>query len=238
MNEKALSERLAIVASYLPLGSFFADIGSDHAYLPCYVCLNDPTAKAIAGEVNEGPYQSALKEVEQNDLLDRVSVRKGDGLDVIEPNEVDQVTIAGMGGTLIASILERGKDKLTNVKRIIVQPNVDAESCRRWFETHGFDLVDETIIEEAGHIYEVLVADATANDREAIYSEVEKDKELYFGPYLLQKRQEAFIKKWTEEKAKKERVLSQIQKAKQPEQQKIAQIEHQIKWIEEVIANE
>ncbi|MFD1018781.1 tRNA (adenine(22)-N(1))-methyltransferase [Thalassobacillus hwangdonensis] len=235
MNEHVLSNRLAMVASYLPQGAFFADIGSDHAYLPCFVCLKDEQARAIAGEVNEGPFQSAVNEVEKNDLEDRISVRKGDGLDVLHEGEVDHIIVAGMGGTLISSILENGKEKLGAVKRIIVQPNVDAESCRRWFDQNGFMLTDEHILEESGHIYEVLVADA--DGQESPYEPDNKEKQLYFGPFLTSAKTQPFIEKWKEELTKKQRVLSQIEKAKQPDPSKVEEFKKKIHWIEEVLGN-
>lgn len=107
----------------------------------------------------EGPFLSAKKQVEDAQLTDQVEVRFGNGLEVITPGEVDCITIAGMGGTLIASILEAGKDKLDNGPRLILQPNVSAKSIRTWLMDNGWSLVGEEILEEDDKLYEILVAE-------------------------------------------------------------------------------
>ncbi|MEN1970510.1 class I SAM-dependent methyltransferase [Lentibacillus sp. N15] len=227
-----LSDRLLEIANFLPVGAVFADIGSDHAYLPCYVCNRDITAQAIAGEVNEGPYNSARATVLTNQLADRIDVRLGNGLEVLRDNEVKQVVIAGMGGTLIRSILDAGKAKLGRVKRIIAQPNVDAIGVRKWLSAHQYWITDETIIEENGHFYEIIIADMCEN-RSSARSWTEQ--ELFFGPVLLTKRPVAFFKKWQYEKDKRKRVIRQMKHAVQPNQEKIRSFEQELQWIQEVL---
>ncbi len=80
LNTDKLSFRLATVAKYVPKGARLADIGSDHAYLPCYLAKNGKIHFAIAGEVAAGPYQSAEKNVLSEGLTEIISVRMGDGL--------------------------------------------------------------------------------------------------------------------------------------------------------------
>ncbi|SFF53712.1 tRNA (adenine22-N1)-methyltransferase [Halobacillus alkaliphilus] len=233
MNVNQLSKRLTNIAQNLPRGAYFADIGSDHAYLPCYVCLNDPSAQAIAGEVNHGPYTSAWKEVKNHGLEGRIDVRLGNGLQVLNDNEVRQVVIAGMGGPLIRDILESGKEKLSETERIIAQPNIDARSIRQWFFQNGYDLVDELILEENGHIYEILVGDR--GEPAASYDSSHLEKQLWLGPHLLKKSERVFHTKCKSELEKKEYVLSQVKQATVVNEDKIIQLKQEISWLREVL---
>src|SRR5690625_156672 len=231
-----LSKRLATVATFLPSGAFFADIGSDHAYLPCYVCKHDKQARAIAGEVNEGPYNSACETVKAYELNNQIEVRLCDGLHVIDNEQIKQVVIAGMGGSLIAKILEEGRQYLSNVERIIAQPNIGEINVRKWFLENRFLLKEETIVEENGHLYEILVADKGEND--LAYTDQELNKQLFFGPLLLQEKSSAFIKKWTLQKRKQQQSIAQIKLATVQDNEKIKQLEREFQWIEEVLLNE
>ncbi|MDX8359561.1 tRNA (adenine(22)-N(1))-methyltransferase TrmK [Cytobacillus sp. IB215316] len=196
MNELKLSKRLEAVAEYIPMGSKLADIGSDHAYLPCYAFLQKKITFAIAGEITEGPFQSANDQVTSCHLNNVIDVRKGDGLSVIERGEVDCITIAGMGGLLIRDILETGKEKLSGVKRLILQPNVGSKHVRQWFILNGWELIAETILEEDEKIYEILIA-----ERGAPYEPYEEDieKGLLVGPFLVKENNDSFKRKWTNE---------------------------------------
>lgn len=234
MTEKlTLSNRLKQITKFLPEAAQFADIGSDHAYLPIAVCLEDPTARAIAGELNQGPYLAAIDHVTKYHLTGQIKVIKGDGLDVIDNEHVNQVVIAGMGGSLIRSILERGKDKLVDVKRLILQPNVDSQYIRDWIEDNNYTLVDEVILEEDGHIYEILIADQ-ANEQQI--SKLTEQERL-FGPFLLKKCDPIFKQKWQSELTNYQRIINQMERAKQPDLQKINDYREQLSWIERVLSD-
>lgn len=234
-----LSKRLETVAKYIPKGSLLADIGSDHAYLPIYAYQHDLIKGAIAGEIADGPFTSAKKSVNESNLSEVIEVRKGDGLSIITENDqVDCVTICGMGGSLITSILEKDKEKLVNVNRLILQPNISANVIRRWLIEQNWELVAESILEEEGHIYEILVAEK--GDRYKPYELDKLDKEILFGPFLLKEKSRPFLIKWQREYKEWTRILEQLNQAVENEQiqQKKQQLKTFIDWYKEEIDDE
>jgi len=203
MNAKKLSERLRTVASFVEKDSFLADIGSDHAYLPCFLVHEGIITKAIAGEVVRGPFESAQKQVISEGLQDNIDVRFGNGLEVISDRDnVQTVTIAGMGGPLIASILESGKEKLSKVDTLILQPNIHAKAIREWAIQEQWMIEDEVILEEHDKIYEILVL------KKGIMKLSEK--ELLVGPILSKEKSPVYQKKWTNELNEWQRIVNQL----------------------------
>ena len=156
-------------------GCILADIGSRHAsadlLCPAYHCKSDCRSGGWTVKCRKSSVRDAA-------MQQQIDVRKGDGLEVIKNDDrVECVTISGMGGSLITSILERGKEKLISVKRLILQPNVAAHLIRKWLIENNWELIGEEILEEDGHIYEILIA-------EKGWTKPYKDipKELFFGP--------------------------------------------------------
>lgn len=237
MNELKLSKRLEAVASFIPKGSVLADIGSDHAYLPCYAYLQGMIEKGVAGEVVEGPFQSAVQQVRKTELDHAIEVRKGDGLEVISPNEVTCITIAGMGGTLIQSILEKGKDKLAGVQTLILQPNIGAKKIRKWLLDNGWELVAEQILLDDGRIYEILVANRGESEKPYLHN---KDASLLVGPFLVKEKNDVFIQKWTHELAHWKKIVAQLEVAAKTEanETKMKELREKIRLVEEVIGVE
>jgi tRNA (adenine22-N1)-methyltransferase len=238
LNTDKLSVRLETVAKYVPRDSRLADIGSDHAYLPSYLAKNGHISFGIAGEVAKGPYQSAEKNVMAEDLAEVISVRMGDGLEVIQPGDADCITIAGMGGSLIASILEDGKEKLVSVKRLVLQPNINAIAIRQWLVDNDWELIAEEILEEDNKIYEILVAEK--GDPLKPYRDVPFETGLLVGPFLLQRKEKTFKKKWELEKKNWKRIYEQLESAASSVEtdEKKQEVAKKINLVEEVLDNE
>ena len=231
MNAQRLSERLTRVASYVKPGAIVADIGSDHAYLPCYLIHHQIAEKAIAGEVAKGPYESARKQIKQEQLEGNITVRFANGLQAITHEDlVDTVTIAGMGGPLIATILDQDSDRLTTVNRLILQPNIHAKAIREWAIGNDWKLVAEEVVQEDDKIYEILVLERgtmTLSDTEAL-----------MGPFLIKNAQnEVFRLKWKRETAEWMRILEAIRVAGlSPEvQMKKEELEDKLKIVKDVL---
>ncbi|MFP4975624.1 tRNA (adenine(22)-N(1))-methyltransferase [Paenibacillus sp. CN-4] len=243
MNNTKLSRRLTQLLEQIPPGSRLADIGSDHALLPVAAVQSGRAVSAIAGEVNAGPFEAARKGVQDSGYTGTIEVRLGDGLEVLQPGEADCVTIAGMGGALIASILERGRrlGRLEGVSRLLLQPNVGEDMLRRWLADNGWLLVSERILEEDGKIYEVLhavreesAAAVPPGDsaglasgelpltNAALYAPLaldggrlvlERESLLRFGPWLLREPDPVFFAKWNSEIGKLEGILRSLSRS-------------------------
>ena len=226
------STRIKAIAANLSKGTFLADIGSDHAYLPCYVCLHDSRARAIAGEINTGPYKSACETVRLFDLNDQIDVRQGDGLTVLHDDPVEELVIAGMGGSLITHILEHGKAHLSSVNKIIAQPNIGEHNVRRWLIQNQFEIIDESLIKENHHIYEIIVAKKCKNKTETV---ILNPREILLGPILLKEKTPLFYEKWKIRLHKTEQIKQQVKQAQKNEEGKIAQLDEEIQWIKEAI---
>jgi len=206
MDSIHLSPRLKTVADFVPLNARLADIGSDHAYLPVHLLLNDKISHAIVGEVAKGPLDNAYHELKKRHLLGKADVRLASGLSAIyDEDNVDTVTIAGMGGILISNILNAGKQQEKNFETLILQPNTDEINVRRWLTTQHYQIIDEAIVQEENHFYEIIVA--------VIGKQQLSDLDLIFGPYLRVAKTPTFVAKWQKESERIALIFKQLQAA-------------------------
>lgn len=165
-----LSKRLSTVASFVRNGVTVVDVGTDHAYLPIYLVQSKKVKKAIATDINEGPLSRAKDNISQNDLENEIVTYISNGLDNIEAYLPDDIMICGMGGELIAEIIEKSSYAKNNDINLILQPMTSARELREYLK-NGFDIYDESIVFEDGKFYQIVCAryDGKSHD----YSEIE-----------------------------------------------------------------
>lgn len=225
-----LEERLAQLAAMVDQGARIADIGTDHAYLPIELVKTGKVDFAIASDVAKGPLKNAKNDIKQAGLQEKISARLGSGLVTIEPaDQIDTVIIAGMGGKLMVDLLQEAKQRGELYPTLILEPNVGEPNVRKWLQDNNYQIIQEKIIEVAGHIYELI---------KAVHSQEKKpltQKEIYFGPLLLQEKSAIFNKKWQSQLKYQENLIDNLNKAKNKDTEKIRQTADLIEMIKEVV---
>lgn len=149
-----LTPRLRTVAELVPPNARLADVGTDHAYLPAWLLLQGRIPAAVCTDLRPGPLERAGETVKHYGVADRVSLRLCDGLAGVEPDEVDCVVIAGMGGETILHILAAAPWAGENT--CIVQPMSSLPDLRSGIGTLGLHVAREVLAQEGETLYVVM----------------------------------------------------------------------------------
>ncbi|WP_310652544.1 tRNA (adenine(22)-N(1))-methyltransferase [Lactobacillus jensenii] len=228
-----LETRLAHLAAMVDENTRLADIGTDHAYLPIDLVKSGKIQFAIASDVAKGPLDNAKTDILEAGLSNQIQTRLGSGLETIKPEDkIETVVIAGMGGKLMTDLLEAAKEKDELYPTLILEPNIGEPGVRKWLMGHNYQIIQEEIIDTAGHIYELIKAILTDKMHQL------SDKEILFGPFLLKEKNSVFIKKWTNQLAYQKQLLVNLNKAKNKDMTRISEVEQRIKFIEGELTND
>ena len=158
-------------ADFVRQNARLADIGTDHAYLPLWLCLNGTCPSAVAADINPEPLargQAAIKAFNAEKL---VSAQLSDGLENIAENEADDFVLAGMGGELIANILDNCSYAKNSDKHFILQPMTKSEVLIKYLFDNGFEILKQDCCIAGGKCYTVLLAHYCGKKHE--YTETE-----------------------------------------------------------------
>lgn len=153
-----LDSRLMAIANLVRKDKIFADIGTDHAYLPVYLVEKGIINKAIAADLRIGPLENAKLAVESYNYSDKIELRLSDGLDNFKENEVEEIAIAGMGGLLISSFIEHTTWLKNSDIHLILQPMTHVEELRKALFDNGFIIDNEVVAEDDDKLYIIVSA--------------------------------------------------------------------------------
>ena len=141
-------------------GRRIADIGTDHGYLPCYMAAEGLCDSALACDTAPLPLESAKANIRENGLEDKVTAILSDGLEKVPPEGLTDIVIAGMGGELIAAILEKCS-WLTSAQpplNLVLQPMTKWDHLRKWLYDNNFIVTAEKPCISGRFVYSVMQA--------------------------------------------------------------------------------
>ena len=152
-----LTPRLKLAAEYCLPCEHIIDVGCDHAYL-CIHLVERGAKGAMASDIRPGPLAAAKEHIAACGMSDRVQAVLCPGLEAFGPGDGDAVSICGMGGEMIASILEAAPWTAKGDHKLVLQPMTAGNKLRRWLADNGYAVEREALAREGDRIYVVLQA--------------------------------------------------------------------------------
>ena len=207
MKNFTLDGRLASAAKFVRQGARFADIGTDHAYLPIFLLKSGKIEYAVCSDINEGPLRSARENALIAGVADKIDFTLADGADELFDKNVCDVAVCGMGGELISEIVERAEFFKNSGVRLILQPMSKFAHLRRTLARLGYDTLAEEYSSSQGKFYLTVCATYSGKCRDISEIEAEFGKEEFLTDIrgemreFLEKRRDA-LKRAAEGKIK------------------------------------
>lgn len=171
-----LDERLSLAASLYAPCEWGADIGTDHAFLPCHLLRTGVCQHMIAADVSPKALARARKNLTQQGFIDRAEVVLADGLDAVN-RPCGCISVMGMGGETMAEILRNGQDKLRGAV-LVLGAHTELPLVRQAIQEAGYHIVQERLCRAARRFYVFWRAEAGA-------AELTRE-ELRYGSLLWQ----------------------------------------------------
>lgn len=220
-----LSRRLQAVARLAAGTVRMADVGTDHGYIPIYLVQKAHAEHAIAMDIKRGPLERAKENIRLYGLEDKIETRLSDGVAELRAGEVDTVVIAGMGGALTINILREGKEILSSVEALVLQPQSELHLVRRYLQNNGYCIAAEDMELDEGKYYPMMKV------RHGIQKEWEEYESRY-GRYLIQ-QQNPILGEYLEKELKTcENIRRELQEKQGGHiERRLEEVEHQIQLI-------
>lgn len=214
-----ISKRIREIGKLIDNSYSVIDIGCDHGYLAQVLREKGNKNLIICSDEKKGPLDNARKNlVYYSDIEYCLS----DGVQNIS-KQVDVAVMAGMGHNTVEHIINQKMDYFRNCKQIIIEVNTQVDEMRKWLMENDFIIKDETVVFDYKY-YEILVVE---NGKQLL-----NENEIQFGPVLLKKRTDTYIKYWNHTKEKLAKIVSNLPDENHPDAK---QLNNKIQIIEEML---
>jgi len=161
MINSSLDKRLLSCADYVRAGAVFADIGTDHGYLPIFLLKSGKIRRAVLSDVNEGPLASAVSNVKEAGLEGACEFILTDGAAALSGRGITDYAICGMGGELISRIIDSAPHLKEKGVRLILQPMTKQAHLRAYLAKAGFEILSERFSFADGKYYVTILSEYT-----------------------------------------------------------------------------
>lgn len=237
-----LSDRLRTISGMVSDHSLLLDVGCDHAYVSIDLVSKGCARLAYATDARKGPLEAARRNIQEAGLSERISTAVCDGIPEdfvqrlpLQKGEHRSVVIAGMGGRLILSILDKAKDRLGEIDEFILSPQSEYAAFRAGITRLGLFIQDETLLKEEGKYYVVIRAGGPAAGTAARGEDL-SEAQLWFGPRLLEEKSALLLEYLNKQKTTLEKIAVQLKKQKtEAAKTRLTEIEHELDLIGEAL---
>lgn len=222
-----LSKRLNKIAELVDFGASVIDVGTDHGYVPNFLCENKISSDIIATDISKNSLEKSIDLTRElgNEKFVRNILANG----IVDENR-DNIIIAGLGGIQIAEIIANSIDIAKSSKKLILQPMQKTNILRRELNNMGFEIFDEEIIYEDERYFEIILARFSNNiDRNL------KDEDFYFSKKLIDKKDKIYLSCLEEKKTYLKSIISSFDPSSTRSKKRSKELYSLLKLLEETI---
>ena len=221
-----LSNRLKKIAELVDFGATVIDVGTDHGYVPNFLCEKKISRDIIATDISKNSLEKSIELTRKmgNEKFIRNILANG----IVKENR-DNIIIAGLGGIQIAEIILNSIEISKSAKKLILQPMQKTNILRRELNNMGFEIIDEEIIFEDDRYFEIIIA--KFNGKKKSLDELD----FYFSKSLINKKDKVYLAYLSERKVELEKILNKINKDNKRSNKRRDELINLLKRTEEAI---
>ena len=196
-----LSNRLKKIAELVDFGATVIDVGTDHGYVPNFLCEKKISRDIIATDISKNSLEKSIALTRERDNEKYIRNILANG--IVKENR-DNIIIAGLGGIQIAEIILNSKEISKAAKKLILQPMQKTNILRRELNNMGFEIIDEEIIFEDDRYFEIILARYSGQIKNL------EEVDFYFSKSLIEKKDKDYLDFLRERQRELEKILSNI----------------------------